>query len=105
MVSISLSPAAAAAHDYPNGEVQFSATGNYNQAPSTAPIQPAMWSVVTPQNSAPTISQSGLAQCGAAVGSFMVVAYAVTAPSIAQTNQNLIHANKVQLASQTLNCP
>jgi len=106
LVSMTLSPAMAAGHDYPDGQVQFSARGNYNHAPLTAPIQPALWVVVIPQKDpAATISENGLAKCGAAVGNFQVIAYAVTDPALPQTNENLTHAAHVAIGIRNADLP
>lgn len=76
--SITLSPANADAKDYPKGEVQFTATGNYSTAPVTETAVPATWG--TCDQFAPTtavsVTDRGLAQCASsAVGTFTVFAY------------------------------
>jgi hypothetical protein len=67
--SITISPAAAAA-PAPDGEVQFTATGHYNGAPSTVTPQPATWGAC--YQNAPTtevsVASTGLAQCQAQSG-------------------------------------
>ena len=75
--SVTVSPAIADARNYPDGQVQFVATGYYNMPPS--PITPltATWGVC--QNNVPTtevtVSTRGLAQCSAgAVGTYSVFA-------------------------------
>ena len=75
--SITISPAAADAQNYPNGQVQFTATGYYNRPPS--PITPlaATWGVC--RNNVPatevTVNSNGLAQCTAgAAGAYSVFA-------------------------------
>jgi hypothetical protein len=104
LVSMNLTPATADAHSYPNGQVQFTATGTYNHAPLTGSVQPALWSIYKPQATA-TINQNGVAQCGSDVGNFSVLAYAIADPSISQTQQNLLHAKKVVLGTAVLICP
>src|SRR5712692_7957639 len=62
--SVTVSPATADAQDFPNGEVQFVATGFFNKPPSpVTPFQVSSWSV-TPDSLA-TIDQNGLAKCAA----------------------------------------
>ena len=74
--SITLTPATANAADYPNGQVPFSATGNYNMAPYTVTPLTAGWGAcynggVT---TAITVTQEGVAQCapGAVAGTYTV---------------------------------
>jgi hypothetical protein len=65
--SITLCPAVADAKAYPNGQVQFIATGYYSTQPSPVTPLQAFWGACD-QNaptSAVTISNSGLAQCAA----------------------------------------
>jgi hypothetical protein len=76
--AITLSPAVADAKYYPNGEVQFVATGYYSTPPSpVTPLAVQLWGVC--QNNAPTskveISKNGLAQCAeGANGTYSVFA-------------------------------
>jgi hypothetical protein len=62
--SITISPATASALA-PNGQVQFTATGHYNNPSHTVTPQPAMWGACF--QSAPTtavsVTSSGLAEC------------------------------------------
>jgi hypothetical protein len=59
--SISVTPASADAHSFPNGQVQFTAVGAYSRPPSPSPITQSEWSLSDPTIA--TISPSGLAQC------------------------------------------
>jgi hypothetical protein len=59
--SISVTPASADAHSFPNGQVQFTATGTYSQPPSPSQLTQSGWSLSDPTIA--TISPSGLAQC------------------------------------------
>jgi len=76
--SITVAPAVADAKYYPDGEVQFVATGYYSTPPSPiTPLAVQLWGVC--QNNAPTseveISKIGLAQCAAgANGTYSVFA-------------------------------
>jgi hypothetical protein len=108
ITSLTLNPAVADFQSYPSGQVQYSATANYNQSPSTEPIQPALWAIKSPQNvqGTATISQIGVAQCSAgATGNFTVIAWAIADPKIPQTNQNLMSAKKAAVGLAQLNCP
>jgi len=76
--SVSLSPATADAQDYPDGLVQFVATGYYSTAPyKVMPLKASAWGVCqqnTP-STAVSITDKGLAQCQAgASGVFSVFA-------------------------------
>jgi hypothetical protein len=59
--SISVTPASAEAHTFPNGQVQFTALGTYDKPPSPSPITQAGWSLSDPTIA--TVSPGGLAQC------------------------------------------
>ena len=77
--SISVNPASADAQNFSNGQVQFSALGNYIQPPSPSAITPSGWSLSDPNMA--TISQSGLAACkSGASGVVTVTASACCAP-------------------------
>jgi hypothetical protein len=78
--SITLSPAQADAKDYPNGQVQFIATGHYiDPARQVTPLS-AGWGTCyqeSPTNEAPTnaisVTRTGVAQCSpGAVGTYTV---------------------------------
>lgn len=82
--SITINPATADAQDYPNGQVQFKATGYYNTPPSPVTPIAATWGVCV--ENAPTnevsVTATGLAHCAAgAVGTYTVFAYAFPNPS------------------------
>jgi len=75
--SISLSPTAADAQDYPNGQVPFVVTGYYPTPPMTVTPVAATWGACF--QSAPTtqvsVSNTGIAQCGSeASGTYTVFA-------------------------------
>jgi hypothetical protein len=76
--SMSVSPTAADAKNYPDGQVQFTATGYYENPTHTVTPQPATW--VACQNGASvndvTVTAGGVAQCGAgASGTFTIDAW------------------------------
>ncbi|HTW47173.1 MAG TPA: hypothetical protein VMD92_04445 [Acidobacteriaceae bacterium] len=78
LASVTVCPTTAAPA---NGEVQFTATGNYTAPPWTVTPQTVQWGACA--NNAPitsvTVSSGGLAQCqNGANGSFSVYAYDLT---------------------------
>lgn len=76
--SISVTPAIADAHSFPNGQVQFTAMGNYSQPPSPSPITQSGWSLSDPNIAA--ISQGGLAQCNPSASGMVTVKASVAGP-------------------------
>jgi hypothetical protein len=75
LVSVTLSPGTADARDYPNGQVQFVATGFYiNPSRTVSPLS-AAWGTCYQEASTSEISVTagGMAQCApGAVGTFTV---------------------------------
>jgi hypothetical protein len=76
--SISVTPASANAHSFPNGQVQFTAMGTYSQPPSPSPITQSGWSSSDPNIAA--ISQSGLAQCDPGASGVVTVKASTSGP-------------------------
>jgi hypothetical protein len=79
--SITLTPAAADAQNFPMGQVPFLATGIYVNPPHTVIPQSARWGAC--QQNAPvsdvSVSNEGVAQCGSgAAGTYTVFAYDMT---------------------------
>jgi len=77
--SVMLCPASADARNFPDGEVQFVATGYYGTPPSPVTPLTATWGACYQGNSSTGISVSnkGLAKCEAgAVGTYTVWAWA-----------------------------
>jgi hypothetical protein len=86
--SLSVSPAAANARDYPGGKIPFVATGHYSKAPTTVTPLNARWGVASVQaangvetfglaNGAVSVDTNGLAQCtSGASGNYAVAAWA-----------------------------
>jgi hypothetical protein len=73
----------------------------------TAPLQP-VWTVYlhSDQLGDVTISTSGVAQCGAGVvGSFSVLAYVPSDPSLPVTNASLLSAKKAAVGTAQIICP
>jgi hypothetical protein len=76
--AIAISPSAADAQDFPNGQVQFTATGFYAHPTHTVTPQSANW--VACQQDVPTtlvtVSASGVAQCASgATGQYSINAW------------------------------
>ena len=68
--SVSLSPAVADAQNFPNGQVQFTATGTYGGSSKPVPVTNLTWCIGSTNGgcngniaSVATISGSGVAQC------------------------------------------
>src|SRR4051812_22723750 len=67
LVSVSVTPAAASAHNFPGGQVQFSAVGAFDRAPSPVTLTAATW-IISPAPNPPdavSITENGVAQCKA----------------------------------------
>jgi hypothetical protein len=78
--SITLSPANADAQSFPDGEVPFTATGNYVDPTHTVTPQPANWAAC--QKGVPTtdasVTSAGVAQCATgAVGAYSINAWSI----------------------------
>ena len=104
--SMSITPANAIAHNFPNGQVQFTAIGTFNQAPSPAQVtfQPpytGTWSLMgTGASSVATISQTGLARCVPGAAGI------VTVNAIASANSAMGPEMSVAVTgTTTLSCP
>lgn len=76
--SVSVAPASADAHTFPNGQVQFTALGSYNHPPSPSPITQSGWSLSDP--SIATINQSGLAECNSGASGVVTIKASVSGP-------------------------
>jgi hypothetical protein len=73
--SITLTPATADAQDYPNGQVQFTATGNYIDPSRTVTPLSATWGACfeNASTSKVSVTAGGVAQCApGAVGTYTV---------------------------------
>ena len=104
--SMAITPANADAQNFPNGQVQFTATGTFNKAPSPAQVtfQPpytGTWSLMgAGAANIATISQAGLAQCIAGA------AGTVTVSAVASSNSATGPAMSTAVTgSTTLTCP
>jgi hypothetical protein len=76
--SITISPTSADAQDYPNGQVQFVATGYFKTDPLIVTPLPANWNALEQSlspTSAVSVTSTGLAQCAdGALGTYLVEA-------------------------------
>ena len=82
--SVTIMPATADAQTFPNGQVQFTATGHYNTSPETVTPLTASWGVcLQGSNTADvSITSNGLAQCSAgATGNYTVWGYVINSPA------------------------
>jgi hypothetical protein len=105
--SMTITPTTADARDFSNGQVQFTATGNFSKPPSPAQVTfvapySGQWSFAD-ANSAniATISSNGLAQCiSGASGTATVLATASANSGVGMENTSV-----ARTASATLTCP
>jgi hypothetical protein len=107
LVVVTVNPSFADPLNFPNLQVQFSATGTFNAAPTPVdPLPSVIWTVDLPAFSTlpdpghAFISQTGLAQC--APGFTGVVQVFATAP--ADPNLPLSPSNQMAGVAQ-MNCP
>jgi hypothetical protein len=73
--SVNVCPAVADAKDYPGGQIQFVAIGDFNTGPSPALPKPVQWGVCQQGQSTTgiTVSMIGVAQCASgASGTYTV---------------------------------
>ena len=90
----------------PSGaDVQFVATGHYNEAPLALSPLPVLWAVyLTGGEAGPTITQDGLAHCTQGVpGTFTIIVEAPTDPGIPISQ--IEFAKSVVPAWTTITCP
>jgi len=104
LVSITVTPAAADAQDFANGQVQFTATGDFSDG-TTAPIS-VMWSANPPFTTVADfylLNGSGLGQCSGNAGNMIVYATAPEDPSIPLSKMSVQTKNVTGTAQLT--CP
>ena len=105
--SMVLAPANADAMNFPNGQVQFLATGTFSKTPSPAQVtfQPpytGSWSLMgTSASSIATISPTGLAQCILGAAGTVTVNAIVSANAAMGTGATSVAVQ----GSTTLTCP
>ncbi len=104
--SISVSPAVADGQDFPNGLVQFTATGTFNMSPTTVTPLKVIWSlgfrpaIACPPNCV-AIDSNGVGCCGGGTMGATVQASAPSDPSLPLTTPNV----PMVVGTATLNCP
>ena len=115
--SVTIHPAAADAKNFPNGQVQFTATGTFSQPPSPAPLtsKDVLWCYGGFANVAnPTaglcagniaqfawVDQNGVAQCEA---SFQGTVYILAGTALPETNPDVGPQLKI-FGQAALTCP
>jgi hypothetical protein len=67
LLSVTVTPVATSAQNFPNGQVQFTAVGTFDRPPSPVTLSQAAWQVSPAPNppDAVLIDQNGVAQCKA----------------------------------------
>ena len=108
--TITLNPSIADAQNYPNGQVQFVATGNYMSAPTVVTPLTATWGACNQfqTTTAVTVGSNGLAQCSAgASGTYTVWANVpLDIPGVANcTAENACGGGCVVQGNALLTCP
>jgi hypothetical protein len=107
--SITLSPAAADAQNYPDGQVPFIASGYFSTPPSPVTLLPASWGAC--YQGSPTggvsVGTKGLAQCAAdSVGTYTVWAYAPSGQTACPALVNACGGGGCQVTGTAqLTCP
>jgi hypothetical protein len=103
---MTVSPAMADAQSFPNGQVQFTATGHFSTEPMTVMPLPVTWSATpaVPMAAGKTIiNQNGMAQCQGLTGmTFTVIATAT------QNNNNMMMMSMSSMpmtATARMTCP
>ena len=109
--SISVSPAAADAQNYPNEQVQFTATGYYGSSSSPGSVSPT-WIACSKTGATPgiTVSATGVGRCKAGASGTYYVDASVRVPENPQCNVELACFESGQACGgvqgvATLTCP
>lgn len=103
LMSMTLSPASADAQNFANGQVKFTATGNFSQPPSPAPVtfmEPYTGTWFSSNLQIATIDQNGLAQCVQGTTGMVTISAIVSSNSA-----NAPAMSTGVSAVATLNCP
>jgi len=96
--SVTVTPATADAQNFPNGQVQFTASGNYSQPPSPVALSQANWSLS--EGGIATLSGTGLTQCILGASGVVTVKAGVSGPC------NGTNCTAIQIVgSAQLSCP
>jgi hypothetical protein len=104
--SIAVTPPTADAQNFPNGKVQFTATGTFTQPPSSAPFPftdpyGGSWQLSESMQSVATITQTGVAQCRPGASGTVTVE-AMAEPGTCHGTQC---TSPVIVGNATLTCP
>jgi hypothetical protein len=107
--AIQVTPAIADAQDFPNGLVQFTATGSFNHPPTSIKPLPVLWSIGpwfnVPQFNDVSIDSGGVAQCRLGfVGTVEVWASAPADPAVSLARMNPFR-DKIVVGKAQLTCP
>jgi hypothetical protein len=108
LLSITLTPATADAQDYPNGEVQFTATGHYTNPPRTVTPLSAGWGTCyqDASTSEVIITAPGVAKCASgAVGTYTVWANDPPDPNVECLVMNACGGGCFVAGTAQLTCP
>jgi hypothetical protein len=114
--SLTVTPASADAQNFANGQVQFSAMGMFNMAPTTMMSVPVRWSIGNPFAAQPmpmsmsvgmvpaaSIDGNGLAQCNGFTGIATIQATAPADPSMPLSQMSSMTKTVAGMAQLT--CP
>ena len=120
--SIAVTPASADAQTFPNGQVQFMATGMFNMSPTSVTSMAVTWSVGNPpfmsptpmpmsmsagvsrmSSGTPSISGTGMAQCNGFVGIVTIEATAPMDPNVPLSQMNSMMS--IVTGRANLTCP
>ena len=108
LTSITVSPASADAQTFPNGQVQFTATGTFSGGNMAATSLQVLWSIGNPFTKQPipggvSLDSNGLAQCTGFVGTVTIWATAPADPGMSLMQMNMSTKNVSGTAQLT--CP
>lgn len=96
-LSVTITPATADAQKFPNGQVQFTAMGTYNNSPQPVPLADMTWCVGSSNGlcngniaSSATVDSNGLATCtGVLSGTATILAGTVNSIGMPDTGKQL----------------
>jgi hypothetical protein len=108
LTSIAVSPATADAQTFPDGQVQFTATGTFSNSNMAAAPVNVLWSIGNPFSKQPipggvSLDSNGLAQCTGFVGTVTIWATAPADTSMSLPQMNMTTKNVSGTAQLT--CP
>ena len=104
LVVVSVNPSNVNAQTFTGGLVQFTATGNFNMDPMTAPLSGVIWTVDNPafsnvpDDGHATINTNGVAQCAPGFsGTVTIIATAAKDPSRPVSPMNEMSGSTVMM--------